>query len=302
MRVKALLALLGLGLALMLMAGCSDSDNEEITLGTVTGTITNASTGLAQPDATVTLFQNGVAVPGQTFTTGANGVYTFNNVQTGGNYTITVSSATNAFTTKTTSAFTVTTGTNTVDVVVGSGLVGSNITGVAGTSDPNATFTVEALQNGVVVATNTTGATVPPANGPAFTLTNVPTNVSTILRVTSTAFPGVVTFFGPVTVPDAGVSDIQIFTKTPEQLDDDTNNSLGTVPPANGTATVVAYVTGGGTITVGNQTSTAANPTFITNLSPQTSNVTVQNVQTFNFGSIQLQANTVYVFRVPDTI
>lgn len=305
MRIKALLALLGLGLALLVFAGCSDSeDNNNVPAGfqNITGTVTNASTGLGQPNATVTLLRNGEQV-GEPFVTGNSGEFTFTNIPEGSGYTIRVSSATNAFQTVTTDTFTLDENTPPFEIIVGSGITGVTVSGIVGTTDTSATFTVNAVRNGNVIATTTTGTTPEGQNGPSFTLTNVPVGADTTLVVTSAQHPGVVTVFGPIDIPQGGLTGINIFTKTAQQVMTDTGNQIGTIPPPSGKAAVSAYITGGGTITVGNQTSNSGNPAFLNNLTASNT-LTTATIDPVNGDPFTVQfvpaSGTVTVFRFPN--
>lgn len=378
MRMKALLALLGLGLALLLFAGCSDNNDNEntlrgtvtnaatslpeegatvtlfrngtevdsvstnengtftfdnvedgsgytivvssptdafadvtfgpfevrndisninivvgsgVTTGTVSGTITNASTGLPQANATVTLYQGDFQI-GDEQITGANGQFSFSGVPFGSGYTIVVSSATSAFEDVTFGPFNVQGNVTNINIVVGSGLTGTTVSGTIGTIDPTAVYDVSIIRNNTVIRTTTAG----PAVEPSFTLTNVPPNDNYIIAVQEQG-SAIITLYGPVTVPEGGLSGLLIYVKDADQLSD--AGVTGNIPPTNGTATIVSYVTGGSTITIdGGSPCGQRNPSFITGVTPGVRTITITNDagESVTF-TITIPANTVLVFR-----
>lgn len=292
MRIKALLALLGLGLALLFIAGCNDDDNEEVRTRTLSGTITNTA-GAPVEGATVTLLLNGTPVTAQTTTTNALGQFTLTNVPEGSGFTIRVSSSAvpPAFQTNTISVPTSGNQTALNVTVIPPATTGATVSGSIGTTSPNDTFTVTAFQNGTSVATAT--ATLS-GTTPVFTLTNVPTDVSTVITVDNGN--GVITVYGPITVPSTGVADILVLTKTATELAED--GVQGTIPPTNGSVTVAAYATNATISVDGGTVVGPGNPVSIPGVSAGTHTITVNgtNVNTQTV-TLNLLADRVYVFR-----
>jgi len=293
MRIKALLALLGLGLALFFIAGCNDDDDDDngVRTRTISGTITTTS-GAPVQGATVTLLLNNTPVTGQTTTTNALGQFTLANVPEGSGFTVRVSSPATPPTFQTTSISVPTTGNQTaLNVTVSPVTTGATISGAIGTTSTTDTFTVTAIQNNATVATAT--ATLS-GTTPVFTLHNVPTDVPTIILVDNGN--GIITVYGPITVPSTGVADILVLTKTAAELAED--GVQGTIPPTNGTVTVAAYATNATISVDGGTVVGPGNPVSIPGVSPGTHTVTVSgtNVNTQTV-TLNLQANRVYVFR-----
>lgn len=296
MRLKALLALLGLGLALFFIAGCNDDEeNNGLVTRTLSGTITTTS-GAPVEGATVTLLLNGTPVTGQTTTTNAQGQFTLTNVPEGAGFTVQLSSSAVPPAFQTTSIIVPSTGNQTaLNTQVSPVVSGTTISGTIGTIDATATFTVKAFQAGTEVASvNVTAAAVP-----TFTLSNVPSGVDTIITVEDNN--GIITVYGPITVPSTGVSDILILTRTAQQLADD--GVQGTIPPANGTVTVAAYATNA-ILTVDSGTPVGpGNPVSITGVSAGTHTITVTGTDVITQTvTLNLQANRVYVFRPVPTV
>lgn len=230
-------------------------------LGALSGTVTNASTGLGQGNATVTLLQGELVIA--TAQTDPQGQFSFADVAPGTGYTLLVTSNADPaeFVDVTSTTFTVAAGANTQNVTVGSGVGGTTVSGVIGTIESTATFAISILQGTQTIATTTAG----PAEEPAFTLTNVPPGSGYVIKVVS-SLSGITTLFGPVTVPEGGRSNLTIFPRTEDQLEQEG-------VPSN--ASVVAYIAGGGTITANNVVSTFGNPTWLANLPAGNTNVTV---------------------------
>ena len=103
MRIKALMALLGLGAVLLLIAGCGSNSSSNGTRA-IGGTVSSSPTSAPISGATVTLTQNG-GTP-LTTTTDLNGKYSFSGVPQGPNTVVTASAT--GFTTMSTAPFTVT--------------------------------------------------------------------------------------------------------------------------------------------------------------------------------------------------
>ena len=232
---------------------------------TISGTVTNASTGLGQGNATVALLLNGTSIATQAVsdTAGSVGQYTFTGITPGPNYALQVTSnATPAeFTQVTTPTFTATAGANTQNVTVGTGVAGVSVSGSIGTINATDTFVVKAVQGTTVLASTTAG----PADTPTFTLTNVPVSNGITIQVLDNQ-TGIITVFGPVNVPAAGLTGLWVYTKTAAQL-------LADGVPANGN--VVAYIAGGGTIMVNGATSVLGNPTYLANVATGNQTVTI---------------------------
>lgn len=228
-------------------------------IGTVSGTVTNASTGLGQGNAEVELILAGnVIATTQTSNDAATlGQFSFTGVAPGADYTIRVTSTEvpAAFTTATTSPFTVTAGANTQNIVVGTG-VGTTVSGSIDSIDTTSSYTVSVMLGATTVASATVDQGATPGSSP-FSFSGIPAGSGyTIKAVNNTS--GITTVFGPLTVPASGVSNVVVFPKTAAQLATDYGI------PAN--ANLVAFIAGGGTITANGVTSTLGNPTWLTNV------------------------------------
>jgi hypothetical protein len=281
----------------------SGNTTENVSVGSgaagfnVSGTVTNASSGLGQGGATVTLNQ-GTTVVATTTTSSATatlGMYAFNTIPVG-SYTITVSSPTNAFTPVTSAVFTVSGNTTVPTITVGTGVTtGGSVSGTIGSDNPTTdVFTVSILLNGVTVATTTSTAGTATANGPSFTLTNVPAGSGYLIEATSANYPGVITVFGPLTVPATGLTGLAFNNKSVAELASDG------VPS---TANLVAYPATGSTtgvvLAVNSQTSTNGNPAFLSNV--PTVSVTAQCNTTVTLTDVPMISGDVTVLRLSPT-
>ncbi|HEY3376664.1 MAG TPA: carboxypeptidase-like regulatory domain-containing protein [Armatimonadota bacterium] len=244
--MKALLALMGLLLALVLISGCNDSNNNKVT---VQGSVVDAG-GAAVNGADVTLLNpNGTTF--RTVNTGLSNTFRFTNVPKASGYTISVSSAAGTAITP----VNVTGNTVVPPITVTPASATASVSGTIGTTNPTATYTVNIVKGTTTVATTTAG----PAAIPTFTLNNVPVDTGYIIEVIDNN--NIATDFGPVTVPSGGIpaGTIDIIVKTSAELTSDG------VPV--GPNVVAAYTATSGTLSIdGGAPSGSANPAFLTGI------------------------------------